>query len=143
MMKQVVCILAILLVWSAAGAPPAETTLKALEEKWSEAQVKGDLGALDALLADGFVATDVEARLHTKAEMLRDIKSGDLKILSARVDDMRVMVYGEAAVVIGRWKGKGVEKGKPFDDTERWTDTWVRQKGAWRCVASQSTLVEE
>jgi len=53
------------------------------------------------------------------------------------------MVYGDAAVAIGRWEGKGVEKGKPFNDVERFTDTWVKQGGQWRCVASQGSLVKK
>jgi uncharacterized protein (TIGR02246 family) len=114
-------------------------TLKALEEKWNSAQVKGDLAAMESLLADTFVYTTIDGALRNKAEMIAEIKSGKLKIQSAKVDDMKVTVYGDAAVITGRWQGKGIEEGKPFDETERWTDTWVRIKGQWRCVASQST----
>jgi ketosteroid isomerase-like protein len=116
--------------------------LKALEEKWAAAQVRGDVAAMGSLLADTFVYTNIDGALRSKAEMIVEIKSGKLKILSAKVDDMKVTVYGDAAVVTGRWQGKGIEDGKPFDDTERWTDTWVRIQGQWRCVASQSTLLK-
>jgi ketosteroid isomerase-like protein len=125
---------------TAAADPSA--TLKSLEEKWSVAQVKGDISAIESLLADSFVYTDIEGGTHGKADMIKEIKSGSLKIHSARVDEIKVKVYGDAAVVTGRWQGKGVESGKPFDDVERWTDTWVKIKGQWRCVASQSTLVK-
>jgi ketosteroid isomerase-like protein len=116
-------------------------TLKALEEKWAAAQVKADTATMESLLADTFVYTTIDGVLRSKQDMVREVKAGTLKITSAKVDDIKVNVYGDAAVVTGRWQGKGVEDGKPFDDTERWTDTWVRIKGEWRCVASQSTLL--
>ena len=59
--------------------------------------------------------------------------------LSQRV---KVYVYGDAAVVNGRWKAKFVEKGKPVDTTERFTDTYVRQNGQWKCVASQGSTIK-
>ena len=149
-MKQyIIVVLAILalatpgLTQPKAGGADPTATLKALEEKWASAQVKGDTAAMQALLADSFVYTDIEGGTKTKAEMIREIKAGTLKIETAAVDDVKVMLYGDAAVVTGRWKGKGTENGKPFDDIERWTDTWVRVKGQWRCVASQSTLVKQ
>lgn len=124
------------------GSADPAATLKALEEKWAASQVKGDTAAMEALLADTFVYTDIEGGVKDKAGMIREIKAGTLKIEAAKVEDLKVMVYGDAAVVTGRWVGKGIENGKPFEDTERWTDTWVLQKGRWRCVASQSTLVK-
>jgi ketosteroid isomerase-like protein len=126
----------------AAGEDVA-TTLKALEEKWVQAQLKGDVAALGSVLADGFVSTGSTGELRSKAETLDMLKSGALKLQTSKIDDLRVMVFGDAAVVIGRWQGKGTEKGKPLDDTERFTDTWIKQGGQWRCVASQGTLVKK
>jgi len=50
--------------------------------------------------------------------------------------------YGDAAVVNGRWKIKFVEKGRTVDATDRFTDTYIRQNGQWRCVASQGSTIE-
>lgn len=98
-----------------AASEDVAAALKGLEEKWVQAQLKGDTDALGAVLADGFVSTTM--------------KSGALKVQSSKVDDMRVMVFGDAARAVGRWRGKGTEKGKAFDDDERFTDTWIKQDG--------------
>lgn len=142
--------LGVLLLAGSAVAQPKKAagedvaaTLKALEEKWVQAQLKGDAAALGSVLAEGFVSTTSTGELRTKAETLDMVKSGALKLQSSKLDEMRVMVFGDAAVVIGRWQGKGTEKGKPLDDTERFTDTWIKQGGQWRCVASQGTLVKK
>lgn len=127
----------------AAAAEDAATAIKALEEKWVQAQLKGDSVALAAVLADGFVSTGSTGEMRTKAEVVGNLKSGVSKFETGKLFDLRVMVYGDAAVAIGRWEGKGSEKGKPFNDVERFTDTWVKQGGQWRCVASQGTLVKK
>jgi ketosteroid isomerase-like protein len=125
---------------SAAGGD--EAALKATEEKWDAANLKGDTAALGAIFADTFISTDTEGKVRTKAEVLAQLRSGEMKYQTSKVEDMKVFVYGDAAVVNGRWKAKFVEKGKTVDATERFTDTYVRQNGQWRCVASQGSTIK-
>jgi ketosteroid isomerase-like protein len=119
-----------------------EAALRALEEKWDTANLKGDTVALGAIFADTFISTNNEGKVRTKAEVLAQVKSGEVKYQASRSDDMKVLVYGDAAVVNGRWKGKSVEKGKTVDTNERFTDTYVRQNGQWRCVASHGSTIK-
>lgn len=119
-----------------------EAALKAIEEKWDAANLKGDASALETILADGFITTNTEGKVQTKAETLARVKSGEVKYQSAKADDFHFYVYGDAAVVSGRWKGKFVEKGKTVDATERFTDFFIRQNGQWRCVASQASAIK-
>ena len=52
-----------------------------------------------------------------------------------------VHVYGNAAVVAGIYRESGTNKGKHYVIRSRYTDTWIRRDGIWRCVASHSTLI--
>ena len=119
-----------------------EAALKAIEEKWDIASVKGDTQALGAIWADPFVSTNVDGVVRTKAEMLARMKAGEVKYLNSKVDNMKVIVSGDTAVVTGRWAGKFVEKGKTINATERFTDTFVRQGGTWRCIASHASTLK-
>jgi len=56
-------------------------------------------------------------------------------------EEMTAHVYGDAAVVTGVYREKGTYKRKPYQRRGRFTDTWVKQKGTWQCVVSQSTLI--
>lgn len=60
--------------------------------------------------------------------MLAQIKSGEVKYQLSKVDDMKLFVDEDAAVVNGRWRGKFVEKSKAIDTVARFTDTFVRRK---------------
>ena len=50
-------------------------------------------------------------------------------------------VYGGTAIVTGVYRERVQLKGKSVVRRGRFTDTWVKQNGAWKCVASQVTLI--
>ena len=119
-----------------------EAALRALEEKWDAANLKGDVATLATIYADEFLTTNTEGKVRTKSESLAQVKSGEVKYQSAKADDLKISVFGDAAVVNGRWKGKFTEKGKTVESTERFTDFFVRQNGQWRCVASHASNIK-
>jgi ketosteroid isomerase-like protein len=64
------------------------------------------------------------------------------KYSAVEYTDVHVTVFGNTAIAIGVYKGKGTDAGKPFDETERWTDTWVKMAGGkWLCVADHNTAI--
>ena len=101
-------VLGFLMLWGSAIAQDklavggAEAALKAIEEKWDAANLKGDAAALGAIFADTFISTSSEGKVRTRAEMLAQVKSGEMKYQTSKVDDMKIFVYGDAAVVNGR-----------------------------------------
>jgi len=56
------------------------------------------------------------------------------------IDDVRVRVFGDAAVVTGRTHGAGEVAGTPYDVVIRFTDVFVRRNGRWEAVASHASL---
>ena len=119
-----------------------QTALRAIEEKWDAASLMGDAATLATIYADGFITTDPEGKVRSKAEALARVKSGAVKYENAKADDLNISIYGDAAVVTGRWKGKFIENGKTVEATERFSDFFVRQNGQWRCVASHASTLK-
>ncbi|HYU80216.1 MAG TPA: nuclear transport factor 2 family protein [Vicinamibacterales bacterium] len=76
-------------------------------------------------------------RRATNAETLPlSISSGPTTSSSAyRSSDIRVRVYGDAAVVTGRILRSRSVNGVDAEDDWRFTKTYVRQKGHWQVVA--------
>lgn len=118
-----------------------EAALRAIEQKWEDAARKADVATLDAILHDTFVSTTADGHVQTKAEMLGQIKSGEVKYESSKVEEVKVTIYGASAVMTGKWSGKVIEKGQPVESVERFTDTFIKQNGQWKCVASHSSLI--
>lgn len=128
-----------------AQAKPAgpEQTLMDIEKVWAATSLKNDAAALDGILAATWSGISVDGKITTRAQALDDVKK--VKFTKSEVSEMKVMMLGaNAAVVTGVWTGVGADpKGLKVDTSERWTDVFVNQGGAWKCVASQSSTIKK
>jgi ketosteroid isomerase-like protein len=70
-----------------------------------------------------------------KAEVLAFARSGRMKFLRYATSEVRVRVYGDAAVVTGRLQRTRTLNGNEVSDDWRFTKTYVRQTGKWRVVS--------
>jgi hypothetical protein len=113
--------------------------LTELENSWVAALVKADTVALDAILVDTYVDTEEGGHRSDKAQTLAILKSGDLKMLSIKLSNMKVYAYGDAAVVLGMAAQDGTFKGKSIKGDIVFTDTFVLENGTWKAAASQRT----
>lgn len=118
-----------------------EGHLRALESAWNHAEQSKDAAALNQLLAESLVYVDYDGTLLNKKEFLESTLHNSIEQEQINNDGMTVHMYGNAAVVTGMYRDKGIEKGKSFLRRGRFTDTWINQNGTWQCVASQSTLI--
>jgi ketosteroid isomerase-like protein len=112
-----------------------------LENKWVDALVQSDAAALDSIFVDTYVDTDEHSQRSDKQGVLSVLKSGDLHIASIKLSDMQVHVYGDAAVVNGAAAQAGNFKGQPLTAKIIFTDTFIKQNGKWRAVASHRSAV--
>ena len=81
--------------------------------------------------------------IHCIAERgyLKWVAAPDQKADHLYDEGLTVHVYGNAAVVAGIYRESGINKGKHYVVRSRYTDTWIKRDGVWRCVASHSTLI--
>lgn len=130
--------------WSQAqqAGGATEKTVTALEQTWLQSQKTSNPDLLAPLLADKFVNTGSDGTVTAKAETLTLVKK--MKFDTAEYYDVKVTVFGDAAIATGSFKGKGTDaSGKPVNVNERWTDTWVRMpSGQWQCVASHASPIK-
>jgi ketosteroid isomerase-like protein len=118
-----------------------EQELLKRNKEYDEALVREDASALERIFADEFIYMSTTGDLINKAQQLEAIKSGDLKVEYGKSDEVRVRVYGNTAVMTGRFIAKGEYKGKVFESPERYTAVWVKRRGRWQLVAEQGTRV--
>ncbi|HUO35020.1 MAG TPA: nuclear transport factor 2 family protein [Candidatus Acidoferrum sp.] len=116
-------------------------TILALEHAWNQAEAKGDTRTLDSLLADSLLYTDWDGSFMTKPEFLASVKKSPIQGMTLTNDSEQVQMFGDSAVVAGVYHEKGNDRGHAYARNGRFTDTWVKENGAWVCVASQSTLL--
>jgi ketosteroid isomerase-like protein len=126
-----------------AKSASVEQELIKLENDWYEAGVKRDVAAVSRILADDWTAVNPEGTVENKTQALAEMKSGEDVYMSAVANEMKVRVYGEAAVVLGRNTVKEQYKGKDISGQYRFTDTWVKKDGRWQCVATAAVKIAQ
>jgi hypothetical protein len=69
--------------------------------------------------------------------------SPEMVIESTEISDQKVRVIGNgAAVETGTYKAKGSNKGKAFEESGRYTTTWVWRGGRWQIVADHTSAIK-
>lgn len=118
-----------------------EQTLMRIEQELIDAVLAGDASAVERHYADSFIFTTPDGTMVNKSQVIANVKSGNLKYESTKIDDMKVQVYGDTAVVTLRSTDKGRHKGVDISGQYRWTDVFVRRDGRWQLVAAQGTRI--
>jgi len=143
-MKRALAVASVMLAMSTVAAAQSniEKMLMDLEHQWVKAALAGKAEALAPVLAPTFVMVGTDGMMQNKDQYIAFTTKGKWQV--SEVSDMKVQVYGDAAVVTGVWTGKGTDgAGKAFDGRERFADTWVKMAdGKWQCVASVSAPIK-
>ena len=141
-----VLLLAALLAASAAAQTPGKTDraareILALDREWADAMVRGDRAALDRIFSDDLIVTSGDGTLRDKKGEMGD-GGPDVKTYFFNTEDLRVRVYGGAAVLTGRAKWRINIQGRDIDHERRYTCVYARERGRWRMVAMQLTRIQ-
>ena len=111
-----------------------EQAIRQLDHERIQAQIGANAVALNRIYADDFIGVGPSGTVRTKAQVISDFTSGDLKFQSITTDEVQVRVYENTAVETGRSTMVGQDKGKAVPRDTRFTRVWVKQQGRWRLV---------
>ena len=118
-----------------------KSMILALEGAWNQAEIHHDATAAAAIMADTFISVDHHGAFQNKSQYLASLKDLSFKPEEIANSDTSVYLYGNTAIVTSVYRTKGTDDGKPFVHRGRFTDTWVKLNGEWKCVANQETLI--
>lgn len=116
---------------SANKGPDDELALRDLTNKWLEADAKGDAPSVNLLLADEFSFLGGNSRSQYLASMNPD---PTLIVETAVIEDQKVQIYGETAIVTGINSYKFKKDGRPIQARFPSMTVWVKKSGRWQCV---------
>jgi len=127
--------------WWEGRGPASE--LKALEKQWEAAF--NDPAVIEKCVADDFVGTSPAGEIMSKKDLLRQAKENPGTPPQTTARDLDVHFQGaDLAVVTGAAEQLNRNRaGQVVQYRFRFTDTWVRRDGTWKCVASQSMLAPQ
>ena len=117
-------------------------SILATERAWSEAHQPLDIDTLAEILSDDFIKLQPDGSTIDKEQLLASYQDGERHWEIAESTDHLVRLQGETAVVVGQWRGRGVNRGEAFDYTARFISVYVYQDGAWRMLTETSIPIQ-
>jgi len=119
----------------AAGPDPIQN----VEREFGKALAANDVAALDKLISPDMIYTHSGSNTDTKATYMEALTSGKQKYTMFDYDKLESKMYGNTGLIFGVVHVKSITKGTPGESHLRIMHVWVKQQGAWRLVAHQST----
>jgi uncharacterized protein (TIGR02246 family) len=118
-----------------------EREIRKANDERLEALVAGDAGRLEQLLADELSSTTATGHVQSKAEVLADVTSGQLKVIASDAQEFKARIYGDTAVATYRAVIEATYEGRSRSGQYRATSVYVKRDGRWKLVAQQNTLL--
>jgi len=115
-----------------------EQQIVKLFEDGDRALMAADVGELQRIYADDYVQYDESARASTKQDLICNLTSGALRLLSMSSTGRRVrLLRDDVAIVHGSEDDEIEQDGKRFVARYVYMDVVVKREGKWQIVASQ------
>jgi ketosteroid isomerase-like protein len=118
-----------------------EQALKKIQHQWADARLKRDSSFATQIEADDFTVVWPDGQIINKQDDVKSYEADGAVFSEFKITDLGVRFYRETAIVLGEGSIKGHTPTKDLSSKYVWTDTFVKQNGAWKAVASQVTSV--
>ena len=115
-----------------------EQRLRQIQQDLVRAWREHDRTVVEGILAPEWSVTQADGSILTRDTVLGSFFDS-VSFDSNEVDDVSVMLFGNAAVVRGRTVCSGQFSGAPFDVRIRFTDVFIKRHGRWQAVASHAS----
>lgn len=106
-----------------------------------KAYLEGNADRMAELLTADFTLTDPSGVVTTLADDMEIARKGTILYEVFENYDMKVRLYGDSAVVLGRTRVKGKAGDTPFAAVFQFTDTLVKRQGRWWFAASHVSRI--
>jgi ketosteroid isomerase-like protein len=113
-----------------------------LEDAWRNAVLKSDINAMNALLADDYMAITASGMLQTKQESLANMRAHHVHFTTLLLSDRKVRFYGKTALVTSKAEVQGTTPEGDISGDFRYTRVYVRDnQGRWKIVSFESSKI--
>jgi ketosteroid isomerase-like protein len=119
-----------------------EQAVMQIERDLATASVKRDVAIIERSIAKEYTSV-TDGKADDVKTMMAEFKAGAYQIESATVRDLKVHVFGDAAIATMTGASRGKYKGKDFANAYRGTDFFIKRDGRWQIVSGQSTTIKQ
>ena len=102
--------------------------------EWAQAHLELDLEIIEQILSEDYQQRQPDGTYIGKKELLTSYGSGNRHWEVAESTDHHIQIDKNVAVVIGRWRGIGINNGERFDYRARFLSIYKLENGSWRMI---------
>lgn len=110
-----------------------------LEKAWNDAHLQGDADTLATIWADDMVVIVPKMPVMTKPQLIAFVRSGRMIFHKYETSEVKLSLYGEAAVVTGRLVRERMINNNDVTDDWRFTKVYIRRNDKWQVVSWQAS----
>ena len=123
-----------LIACSANSGDPGELVgeLEAANAAYDEAIIDQDSVTLEKIYSEAYQDIGPDGAVRGKQEKIASLTDPDARLLSAQSDEVAVEVFGDVALVTGRFSGRLISGGQEVSFSERFATLWVKDGNEWR-----------
>jgi ketosteroid isomerase-like protein len=123
------------------GSDADETTLIAVNRQFIQNFLNNDTAEHTRIIHANFLFIGKDGSLHDRKEYMAGWAHGyDQKLIPEFVlEEVQVRIFGDMALIVAKTRDKTMRDGQWTIGETRYTDTYIKEKGEWKCVQVQLT----
>jgi ketosteroid isomerase-like protein len=102
---------------------------------------QADIAGLEQLLNDKYMHIHATALVESKAQFLEAFKNGSRKYDPIKIEEANVRVFGNSAVVTGKFNLKAFTRGKTLEGINRFGLVLVKTQKGIQVASFQATAI--
>ena len=106
--------------------------LEAANAAYDEAILSQDSATLERIYSEAYQDIGPDGAIRGKQEKIASLIDPNARLLFAQSDEVTVEVFGDVALVTGRFSGRFLSDGQEVSFDERFSTLWVRDGDEWR-----------
>jgi ketosteroid isomerase-like protein len=111
---------------------------------YDDAIIRRDKNAYEKLLYKDYIYTSADGKIATRAEDIAHVAMPGIVISTNETTDKKIQILGNSsAVETGQYHVIGTRDGKPFEETGRYTTTWIWRDFRWQVIADHNSLIKK
>jgi len=121
----------------------SETEALNLAQEWSIHVSQADVTILEMMLSDAYQHIHATALVETKAQFLEAFKNGTRKYDPIKIEDANVRLFGNVAIVTGKFNLKAFARGKTIEGVNRFNLVLTKTAKGMQVVSFQATGIPQ
>ncbi len=121
----------------------SENEVSSTMKKWSEAMGTADVKTLQSLLDERYIHIHGTSLVESKAQFLEAFSNGSRKYDPITIEDQKIRIFHQAALVNGHFKLKAYTKDRTLEGVNRFTLAMTKTPQGVKIISFQATAIPQ